>query len=216
MAENVISPKTGELDDFDYWRLCEELTILDAALLVVGQSPNRHFGIESRVSERRPTGYDAAKTAISNALRAKKIDGHIIPEEVDDHGTPFILEGTVSLSSRVDVESLKAWLRTRGLRTGFFFAEQAEAPDYLDPSSARYAPKMAAAVSAWMAVTDPGGRSPKQALMKWIREHAAEFGLTDDDGKPNESAIEDIAKVANWQMTGGAPKTPSGQEPSSE
>jgi hypothetical protein len=44
--------------------------------------------------------------------------------------------------------------------------------------------------------------------MKWLREHAAEFGLTDDDGKPNETGIEEAAKVANWQPTGGAPKTP--------
>lgn len=83
-----------------------------------------------------------------------------------------------------------------------------DAPDYLDPQNPRYAPKLAAAVRAWQSVTDAGGKHPKQALAKWLREHAAEYGLTDDEGKPNETGIEEAAKVANWQPGGGAPKTP--------
>ena len=81
---------------------------------------------------------------------------------------------------------------------------------HLDPKNPRYAPKLAAAVRAWQAVTDPGKVSPKKALTKWLREHAAEFGLSDDEGKPNETGIEEVAKVANWQPGGGAPKTPGG------
>lgn len=84
-----------------------------------------------------------------------------------------------------------------------------DAPDYLDPMNPRYAPKLAAAVRAWQAVTDPNGKHPKQALAKWLREHATEFGLADDKGKPNEDGIEQVAKVANWKPGGGAPKTPS-------
>ncbi len=116
----------------------------------------------------------------------------------------------MTLSSRVQVESLKEWLVSRGFRQGFFFPERTETPDYLDPGNPRYAPKLAAAVRAWQAVTDPAGRHPKQALTKWLRENAAEFDLTDDEGKPNETGIEETAKVANWQPGGGAPKTPGG------
>jgi hypothetical protein len=54
------------------------------------------------------------------------------------------------------------------------------------------------------------GKHPKGALSKWLREHAAELGLSDDDGKPNETGIEEVAKVANWQPGGGAPKTAGG------
>ncbi|MBK7252200.1 MAG: hypothetical protein IPI06_15410 [Gammaproteobacteria bacterium] len=96
------------------------------------------------------------------------------------------------------------------LRTGFFFPTDSGAPDYLDPNNERYAPKLAAAVRAWQSVTDGGGKSPKQALMRWLNEHSAEFGLSDDDGRPNEQGIEECAKVANWQRGGGAPKTPGG------
>jgi len=109
------------------------------------------------------------------------------------------------------VESLKEFLVSRGFRRGFFFPERTEPAEYLDPRNSRYAPKLAAAVRAWEAVTDPGGKHPKQALAKWLRENAVEFGLTDDEGKPNETGIEEAAKVANWQPGGGAPKTPGSQ-----
>ena len=71
--------------------------------------------------------------------------------------------------------------------------------------------KLAAAVRAWQAVTDGNGKHPKQALTKWLLSHAAEHGLTDEEGKPNETGIDQVASVANWQPGGGAPKTPVGE-----
>jgi hypothetical protein len=74
-------------------------------------------------------------------------------------------------------------------------------------------------VNAWRAT--PHGdylknRSPKQGLMKWLNEHAHEYGLTDDEGKPNETGIAEIAKVANWAPGGGAPKTGATGSPDEE
>lgn len=108
----------------------------------------------------------------------------------------------------IGVDDVREWLERKGFNTGFFFPEATDAPDYLDKKNPRYAPKLAAAVRAWQSVTVPNGKHPKQALAKWLREHAAEFSLTDDEGKPNETGIEEAAKVANWQPGGGAPKTP--------
>lgn len=196
-------------DDFDFWRLCDELTIMEAALLVAGVSPAVSSTVETWPTHKRPRGYEAAKTAIQNALRKQAIPGTIIEhEERDFNGNFDTIGGTVSLSSRVEVDGLRSWLMTRGLRDGFFFPQQSDSPDYLDPSNPRYAPKLAAAVRAWQSVTDTAGKHPKQALTKWLRENSAQFGLSDDDGKPNETGIEEAAKVANWQPAGGAPKTP--------
>jgi hypothetical protein len=108
----------------------------------------------------------------------------------------------------VSAKEVKKWLESAGIRTGFFFPAATDAPDYLDPKNPRYAPKMAAAVRAWQSVTDAGARSPKQALEKWLREHAAVFGLTDEDGNAVNKAMEECSTVANWQRGGGAPKTP--------
>lgn len=90
---------------------------------------------------------------------------------------------------------------------------QGSAEPYLDPSHERYAPKLAATVAAWTAVgeTLSAKQSPKRQLLKWLRENAAQFGLSDDEGKPNERGIEEIAKVANWAPGGGAPKSTESQ-----
>jgi hypothetical protein len=203
------------MEDLDYWRLCDELSIVQAALLIAGRAPSSDAAyIEGWEAEKRPLGYEAAKTAISNALRRGAISGRVIPiYEYDVNGNECgeVVDSIDFAKSRIEVESLRTWLAGRGLKTGFFFPEPRAPQDYLDPSHPRYAPKLAAAVLAWQATGNEAtisGKSPKQALMKWLREHAAEFGMTDDDGKPNDTGIEEAAKVANWQPTGGAPKTP--------
>lgn len=205
-------------DDFayslDYWRLCEELSIVQAALLIVGHNPSTEDGYcENWDYHLRPDGYEAAKTAISHALRKGVILGELVPiYETDINGNQCgVIEQSIDVQmSRVEVESLRAWLLMRGFKRGFFFPKlNDDAPDYLDPSNPRYAPKLAAAVSAWQAVTEAGKKSPKQALDKWLRENAARFGLTNEEGKPIETAIEECSKVANWNQSGGAPKTPS-------
>ena len=205
------------MEGLDYWRLCEQLDIVQAALLVCGHDPSADQSyVEEWTPDNRPPGYEAAKTAISNALRKELIEGQLIPLfEYDINGNQCgALENTIDpTSSRVEVESLRSWLVGRGFHTGFFFPTATGAPHYLDPDHPRYAPKLAAAVKAWLASGDESatrGKSAKQALVKWLRENASEFGLSDDDGKPNETGIEETAKVANWQPGGGAPKTPSG------
>jgi hypothetical protein len=101
------------------------------------------------------------------------------------------------------------------LRIRLFFPLAKRGPDYLSTDHANYSPKLAAATHAWMAISaDPElrrGKSVKQALVVWLRQHANEFGLTKEDGNPNEQGIEDVAKIANWDTKGGAPRTPGDQ-----
>jgi len=132
---------------------------------------------------------------------------------VDDehfHEGYFIKNSPNWGKSLVAVDELREWLLRKGFSSGFFFSNSTNATEYLDPKNPRYAPKLAAAVRAWQTVTDPQGKTPKQAITKWLREHASEFGLSDDEGKPNETGIEEVSKVANWLPGGGAPKTPGG------
>lgn len=207
------------MEDIDYWRLNQSLTIVQAALLVVGADPGQ-LGtyVENWSMEDRPSGYEAAKFAIRTALLKGDIEGKVVEEFISDINDNHIggVPGTANIfMSEVEVESLRAWLERRGFRSGFFFPKTAGQPDYLDPDHPHYAPKLAAAVKAWLANrndADLKGKHPKQALLKSLRESAAEFGLTDDEGKPMETTIDDIAKIANWQQKGGAPKTP-GQVP---
>lgn len=241
------------MEELDYWRLCEELNLVQAALLVVGEDPSCAEYTEEQETLNRPKGYEAAKTAICGGLKnfirygeeydefeaqtehiqtdyfhapdlvqvnsvylsellSRSISGRIIQQsdfDINGNNVGFI-DGTIDLyRSTANVDSLKQWLRLKGFTTGFFFPEPVEIMDFLDPLNPRYAPKLAAAVRAWQAVTNPGKTSPKKALDKWLREHAVQFNLTNDDGAPIENAIEECSKVANWKPGGGATKTPT-------
>ena len=141
-----------DMESLDYWRLCEDLTIVQAALLTVGEDPSgSNSYVEDWEPHARPEGYEAAKAAISNALRRKAINGEIIPiYYYDQHGNQCgVDEDSISVKeSRVYVESLREWLSGRGFGTGFFFPTKTDIPSYLDPHHPRYAPKLAAAIHA--------------------------------------------------------------------
>lgn len=200
------------MDSLDYWRLCDEVSVVQAALLILGVDPSeRGYFIEKENPQKRPTGYDAVRAALANAIRGNRLPARInrLPARIKDQ------LGNVGIDwyqTTILVEDLQSWLRARGVTTGFFFPKPEEGPDYLSSSHDYFSPKLAAAIKAWVAVTsDPAlrrGKTVKQALIVWLRQHANDFGLTKEDGNPNEQGIEEVAKIANWDMKGGAPKTP--------
>jgi hypothetical protein len=146
-------------------------------------------------------------TAVKNAARTEKIKFR--PVYIEGYNGPSDLDWT---SSTVDVYSLCDWLKARNYVDGFFVGDLDEIDKIADQHGEYYAPKLAAAVRAWKEVTaDPtalNGKTPKKALEIWLRKHANEYGLTSKDGNPNELGIEEICKVANWKLGGGASPTP--------
>lgn len=215
-----------KLESMDYWRLCDELSVFQAALLVIGEDPSTENAYaENWDLHKRPPGYEAAKTAIQNALRKGTLKGKIIPfydTDINGNVCGEIPESLDVKESRVDVDSLRVWLRSRGIQTGFFFPDSTDAPDYLDPKNPRYSPRMAAAVRAWLAMEDENlrrGKSAKSGMEQWLTSNYKTLGLVhkrDNEkngykaGDMNKSAITEAAKIANWEDDGGAPKTPGG------
>ena len=198
----------------DYWRLCDTFTIKQAALLIVGIDPQSEAGAycEGWKLHERPEGYEAAKQAITSALIGGVIKGrHCQIADTDINGNYIgSIDGSTNIdSSTVERDSVAAWMAGRGIRHGFFQPATTDAPGYLDPKHPRYAPKLAAAVSAWIAVTvATPKKSEKQTLETWLRANSGRFGLTDDDGNPVAAAMTECATVANWKTTGGATPTP--------
>jgi hypothetical protein len=240
------------MDDLDFWRLCDELTVPQAAALIVGLSPSSEEGArcEGWAPYEQPRGYAAARTAMVHAIQSGKLRatvrhdaepryeagrdnleerGRWGGEDVFEVVTPatdpagrrrepgmsYVVQAAPNWSTTtVAVDDLRGWLASRGLRSGFFFPlADATGPDYLKPEHPRYSFKLAAAVSAWLAVDDQPGKTPKQRIERWLRENAAKFGLSDEEGKPNEQGIGECSKVANWRPGGGSPKTPGGNPP---
>jgi hypothetical protein len=82
---------------------------------------------------------------------------------------------------------------------------------YVDAENPHYSKKLAAAVSAWRALSlgqdKATKRHPKTLAIEWLKANAQAFGLVKIDGQLNEQGIEDIAKVVNWKPEGGAPKS---------
>jgi hypothetical protein len=104
------------MEGWDWWRLCDELSVIQAALLIAGRDPSSDANyVEGWPPEKRPPGYEAAKTAIANALRSGAITGQLILsyeyETIENAGSAS--EGPVDLyRSRVEVESLRnGWRR---------------------------------------------------------------------------------------------------------
>ena len=151
------------MEDFDYWRLCDDLSILQAALLIVGKDPSQNGLVENWNMDKRPLGYEAAKTAIINALRRKDIEGaKNFEPEYDLNGN--IVGGTDIIdifNTIVSVKSLRGFLKKRGISSGFFFPDDFDDRNYLDPENSFYAPKLAAAVVAWESV------SSNERLYRW-------------------------------------------------
>lgn len=198
-------------DGLDHWRLNDELSVCYAALLHVGVDPSgKDAESINWKSHEKPTGYEATALAFTAALRKDSITGRKVFDPDSGYNGEICGELNIYASS-VDVDSLKRWLTARGIRTGFFFPAALDVPDYLNPSHSRYSKKLAATVHAWLAVENPGvGKSPKAALDRWLREHAAEFNLTNETGYPVTKAMEECSIVANWKPSGGAEKTPGG------
>lgn len=112
--------------------------------------------------------------------------------------------------STIDVEDLKAWLRSRGHHTGFFFPPEeprdAGTESIVDPSHDHFAPELALAVSAWRALEHKSGfaRGSKAAIEGWIDANP-EAWLGGSDLSAN--AKDRIVTVVNWRKSGGAPST---------
>ncbi len=198
------------MNQFEYWKLCERLNIIQAALLMCECDPadfQDHIEIKKR--KYQPQGYYACKSAVLAAIESGVVTGEIVTEIFGvDEESP--IEDINLLKSYVTYDSLSLWLKSKGFKSEFFFPEKSVVNDCENTAHCCFAPKLAAAVAAWKSVSSstfsPG--SPKQQISAWVRKNALRYGLTDSEGKPNETAINEIAKVANWRPQGGAPKTP--------
>ncbi len=210
----------------DYWRLCDDVTVVQAALLVLDIEPE---GVQERVFDTitfqdpvKPEGFDTVLAALKNALITAKIKPtHTakIKQRVqteDDVGAMAWMEVESDdfdfQKTTISVTDLKHWLIGKGMKGKFFFPDGEEhKAAYLDPAHPCYAPKLAAAVRAWMVVSQDisllKGKTPKKVIEGWLGKNATAFDLVKKDGTLNKQAVEEISKIVNWKPEGGAPRS---------
>jgi hypothetical protein len=193
------------MESIDLWRLSSSLTLVEAAYLILDLDPTPYI---ASINE-QPGEYPAVFKALKNDIVAHRLAANLKHRTtpMDDDG-----DGIDWNETRVTVSELKEWLQLGPFRPKFFFQAGSETVDYLDRANPQFSPKLAAAVEAWQAIKESrsqkdSGKSVKTDIVNWLKLHAGRLGLT-ADGRPNNQAIEEVAKVSNWDPKGGAPKTP--------
>ncbi|MAC45542.1 MAG: hypothetical protein CMI12_01635 [Oceanospirillum sp.] len=210
-----------EIDEL--WHLNDTLNIKEAAALIAGYEPiyveweeleADYFKNENGVTEN--DGIKRVNVAFLTLLGAVKSEALAADLVIAEDGV--CEPETIWSESTIKVADLKAWLQSKGMTKGFFFPEeQNEAPGYMDPDHPLYSNTLSAAVRVWEAMQDPElreGKAVKSAMESWLEANYKDLGLTRKDGGMSRSAIEDVAKIANWNKVGGATKTPD--SPSSD
>jgi hypothetical protein len=196
----------------DLWRLSTEYSVIHAALIIAGFSPDETENHrESDLGHQCP-GYTPAKTALCNALRSGRLECEKLIYENNEFDISEYIDVYRTL---ISVSDLDRFVRSRGVVCEFF-ERPSGAPSCSREGHPYFSRKLDAANRAWQAVTsDPtllAGKSPKQALQRWLTENCLSLGLINKDGSPNRTGIEEICKVANWKPEGGATPTPTRQE----
>lgn len=203
------------MESIDFWHFSDDLTTVQATLLIFGVDPSE---IQDDVLGDnpffKPSGFDAVFNAMTSDILNNKLNatirypafgGGFSEYPHDDNAEPYWK------ATKVNVSDLKAWLLSKNYKPAFFFGEQSSnEPDYLNPNHQRYSAKLAASIKAWQAMEDENlllrKSSPKSAMIDWLTIKYEELGLTYEN-KISIEAIKDCAKVANWHK-GGAPITP--------
>jgi hypothetical protein len=191
----------------NFWKLCTEYSVYQAALLIAGHDPQDYDHLSDSDVNRKATNYAAVRTALCNA-----IEGGSLQTAREGHDEDYGERHLNVHRTLIRVSDLDAFVRAAGLVCELFDRTSQPAASLLSATNAHYSRKLDAANKAWAAVTSDRrlliGKSPKQALQKWLTDHADDFGLISKDGRPNLTGIEEICKVANWKPEGGATPTP--------
>lgn len=202
-------------------KLAESLTIVTAACCIIGVSPSLACSPHSADKATLTMDGEPEKSrllpnpqlefvidTLSIAIESGKLAAENevgFPIDADFNTAHDISKTTIA------VDELKRWLLSRNCKPPFFFADETPStPAYLDPEHRHFAPQLAAAVAAWEAAQDDGlrsGKSVKRTVSEWLEANYRRLGLVHGEER-NNSAIERIATLINWEPGGGAPKTP--------
>lgn len=193
--------------------LYTEFSIHEAALLLAGHDPEDFVEVPESHLPRLASNYCRTRDAITRAVETGRLEA--ARSEWLDNG--FGSRSTLCIyGTLIAVENLDAFATGAGNPCPAF-SRQRNLSARMDAACPTYPPKLDAANKAWAAVTsDPTllrGKSPKQAMTKWLTDNAAECGLINKHGKLNQTGIREICKVANWKPSGGATPTPAAPDP---
>lgn len=179
------------MESLDYWRLCDELSVLQAAALIAGVDPSGEEGAwcDTWPLHQQPKGFAAAKAALVHAINARRLSATIrhsarqfgcaemvaedfTVEEGENVGydATFVYRAAPDWNlTTVLVDDLRRWLASRGIHTGFFLPDGNRRPRLLGPGK----PPLRPEVGGGRAGMDGCRRSQGQVAEASVAEVAA-------------------------------------------
>ena len=81
------------MDKLDYWKVCTDFTVVQAALIACGVPPeDMQWDVERMDDARCPSGYVAIRTGLKHALESGRLKPSKLVHTLSDEGydTPYI------------------------------------------------------------------------------------------------------------------------------
>lgn len=199
------------MEDLKYWRARKKFTVNQASLLIVGEeAASAKNKLESQIYPKLKDKCEPIRGELIESIEASELSAkRKYKMQEDNHGKcKRVLDCNNTTILKKDI---KAWLIVKEIDSEVFCVDKFIQAGFLNSGHERYAPKLAAAVSAWLALEDEtllGKKKPFTALENWLTQNASKYNK-DTKGVFTYTAIQECARVANWNPEGGAPKTPS-------
>jgi len=184
------------------WHVIEWLSIDHAARLIMNIDPNKY---DDQLTDSERNEVEACRTSLWETAKSSEENPGVkieySPSFIDNKQHPSLHD------SRVSAEWVKSLLSSKGVRSGFFFANTTPPSEtFMDPNHEHFSPELALAVTVWREFENKSvtKKTPKRAMMDWINENPSAW--RGEEPIKNE-AVERIATLVNWSKKGGAPKS---------
>ena len=169
------------MENMDLWSLSDELSILNAVYLMIGEDPSDYpYFVMKDFDHAIPNGFRPAFDAMTSAIKSGRLKATICHNvyiaDKDIYGITYpsinqssieaIFQGkeqeeTVNVDlepnwskSTVAVDDLKQWLKSKGVTTGFFFPDADFSSQADFDTSAINAPELKIAFETWRKLQD--------------------------------------------------------------
>lgn len=206
------------MDNLEAWENIENLTVDEFMCLVLGYEPGS-FKFDFGYPKDWPEGAELIYKILVQDIENDRFSlGYDTPADIIDApsvrntGYPWWHHG------KIEQKSLKAWVIKRSIKSRFFGTNADDdsndmntIPDYLNTEHPNYSFKLAAAIKAWEALTaNPDllkGKGCKDAVIDWLEDNVDLLDIPEKN-QLSKNLKENISFIVNWNLSGGAPKTP--------
>ena len=189
---------------------------LKATLGFPARAPSYHYGQDGFSETNHPDDIEIAFDTLlkisdynTKIFTNKKLSEFKLGEKGSTFGKVYVIAEPDWTQTTAQIDDLREWLDVRGIHPPFFFPK-GKAEGFRDKTHRRYSAKLACAIAAWEAVQKAASKkSVKESISEWVQSNGASFGMSDKNGVVPQKAVEEVAKVVNWAIRGGA--TPTAQ-----